>query len=96
MEVPLKDKDFIELEKIVDDMTNIIQNCRYPKPASVKKRCPDCCYKIYAKGLFREKLLQKLTRRVDLSTEPHSFAKSDFDETNPYIKAIIEAGERII
>lgn len=45
VEVPLKDKDFIELEKIVDDMTNIIQNCRYPKPTSVKRRCLDCCYK---------------------------------------------------
>lgn len=45
VEVSIKDKDFIELEKIVDDMTNIIQNCRYPKPTSVKRRCPDCCYK---------------------------------------------------
>ena len=45
VEVPLKDKDFIELEKIVDDMTSIIQNCRYPKPISVKRRCLDCCYK---------------------------------------------------
>ena len=45
VEVPLKDKDFIELEKIVDDMTNIIQNCRYPKPTSVKRRCLDCCYR---------------------------------------------------
>ncbi len=45
VEVPLKDKDFIELEKIIDDMTSIIQNCRYPKPTSVKRRCPDCCYR---------------------------------------------------
>jgi len=45
VEAPLKDKDFIELEKIVDDMTNIIQNCRYPKPTSVKRRCLDCCYR---------------------------------------------------
>ena len=45
VEVPIKDKDFIQLEKIVDDMTNIIQNCRYPKPTSVKRRCPDCCYR---------------------------------------------------
>jgi len=33
---------------------------------------------------------------MDLRIEPHSYAKSDFDETNPYIKAIIETGERII
>ena len=45
IEVPIKNKDFIELEKIVDDMTSIIQNCRYPKPTSVKRRCLDCCYK---------------------------------------------------
>ena len=45
VEVPLKDKDFIELEKIIDDMTSIIQKCRYPKPTSVKRRCPDCCYR---------------------------------------------------
>lgn len=45
VEVPLKDKDFIELEKIIDDMTSIIQNCRYPRPTSVKRRCLDCCYK---------------------------------------------------
>ncbi len=45
VEVGIKDKNFIELEKIIDDMTNIIQNCRYPEPTSVKRRCPDCCYK---------------------------------------------------
>lgn len=45
VEIQLKDKDFIELEKIIDDMTNIIQNCRYPKPTSIKSRCFDCCYK---------------------------------------------------
>jgi len=45
VEVDIKDKDFIELEKIINDMINIIQNCRYPKPTSVKRRCPDCCYK---------------------------------------------------
>ena len=40
--------------------------------------------------------LLKLTRNVDLRIEPHSFARTDFDETNPYIKEIIETGERII
>ena len=47
-------------------------------------------------GFAEDVLLMKLTRIVDLRIEPHSFAKSDFDETNPYIKAIIETGERII
>jgi CRISPR-associated exonuclease Cas4 len=45
VEVDIKDKDFIELERIIDNMANIINNCRYPKPTSVKRRCPDCCYK---------------------------------------------------
>ena len=45
VEVDIKDKDFIELEKIIGNMTNIINNCRYPKPTSIKRRCPDCCYK---------------------------------------------------
>ena len=50
VEVSIKDKDFIEIEKIVDDMINIIYNCRYPKPTSVKRRCPDCCYKNICKS----------------------------------------------
>ena len=47
-------------------------------------------------GFDEDVLLMKLTRRVDLQIEPHSFAKTDFDETNPYIKEIIETGVRII
>ncbi len=45
VEIPIKEKNFIELGKIIDDMMNIIQKCRYPKSTSVKRRCPDCCYK---------------------------------------------------
>ncbi len=45
VEIPIKDKDFSELKKIIDDMINIIQIGKYPKPTSVKQRCPDCCYK---------------------------------------------------
>ena len=45
VEVPIKEKDFIKLEKIVDDVMNIVQNCRYPEPTSVKRCCSDCCYK---------------------------------------------------
>ena len=40
--------------------------------------------------------LRKLRWDIDLMIEPHCFAKSDFDETNPYIKEIIETGVRII
>ncbi len=37
----------------------------------------------------------KLRRDIDLRIEPHPFAKTDLDKTNPYIKAIL-AGERIV
>ncbi len=47
-------------------------------------------------GFDEDVFLMKLTRRVDLRLEPRSFAKTDFDETNPYIKEIIETGVRII
>ena len=33
---------------------------------------------------------------VDLRIEPHAFTRSDFDETDPYVKEIIETGERIV
>ena len=40
--------------------------------------------------------LMKLRRKIDLRIEPHPFARTDFDETNPYVKEIIKTGERII
>jgi len=45
VEVPIQGKDFIELEKIIDEIVVIIQKCRYPKPTKYKRRCPDCCYR---------------------------------------------------
>ena len=45
VEVPILEKDFNELEKIVEDLLDIIQKCRYPKPTRYKRRCPDCCYR---------------------------------------------------
>ena len=47
-------------------------------------------------GFEEDAELMKLRRKVDIRIEPHPFARSDFDETNPYIKEIIESGERII
>jgi len=47
-------------------------------------------------GFEEDVQLMKLRRKVDMRIEPHLFAKSDYDETNPYIKEIIESGERII
>jgi predicted nucleotidyltransferase len=47
-------------------------------------------------GFEEDAQLMKLRRKIDTRIEPHPFAKSDFDETNPYIKEIIETGERIV
>jgi predicted nucleotidyltransferase len=47
-------------------------------------------------GFDEDVLLRKLRWDIDLRIEPHSFARSDFDETDPYIKDIIETGERIL
>ena len=47
-------------------------------------------------GFEEDAQLMKLRRKVDMRIEPHPFAKTDFDETNPYIKEIIKSGERII
>lgn len=47
-------------------------------------------------GFTEDAMLMKLTRFVDLRIEPHTFARSDFDETNPYIREIVRSGERII
>jgi len=45
IEVPIKEKDFDELKKIVEGILNVVQNCCYPKPTRYKRRCPDCCYR---------------------------------------------------
>ena len=45
VEVPIHETDFIELSKIICEILDIIQKCRYPKPTKYKKRCPDCCYR---------------------------------------------------
>jgi len=40
--------------------------------------------------------LFKLTKNVDLRIEPHSFARTDLDEPDPYTDEIIRTGKRII
>ncbi len=47
-------------------------------------------------GFEDDALLMKLTRNIDLRIEPHSFARTDFDETDPFIREIITTGERIL
>jgi predicted nucleotidyltransferase len=47
-------------------------------------------------GFEECRLLMKLRWDVDLSIEPHCFAKTDFDETDPYIKEIVKTGVRLL
>ena len=47
-------------------------------------------------GFEEDALLMKLRRKVNLNIEPHTFAKSDFDRTNPFIKEIIATGVRVM
>lgn len=47
-------------------------------------------------GFDEDVLLRRLCWDIDLRIEPHSFARTDFDERDPYIKGIIETGERIL
>ncbi len=42
------------------------------------------------------RLLMRLRWDVDLSIEPHCFAKTDFDAADPYIKEIVKPGVRLL
>jgi CRISPR-associated exonuclease Cas4 len=44
VEVPIRDTDFDELDKIITGLIDVIVRCKYPKPTRYKQRCPDCCY----------------------------------------------------
>ena len=46
-------------------------------------------------GFAEDVQLMKLRRGIDLRIEPHAFARSDFDTTNPFIRTILQ-GERIV
>ncbi|MFQ5901113.1 MAG: nucleotidyltransferase domain-containing protein [Thermodesulfobacteriota bacterium] len=47
-------------------------------------------------GFDADVKLMRLRWDIDLRIEPHSFARTDFDRTNPLVKEIIKTGERII
>jgi predicted nucleotidyltransferase len=47
-------------------------------------------------GFEEDVRLMHLRRKVDLRIEPHSFARTDFDKTNPFVKEIVTTGKRII
>lgn len=44
-EVPITKKDYKKLDSILLGLLSIIEDCRYPKPTSSKRRCADCCYR---------------------------------------------------
>ena|SRR3989338_5770315 len=47
-------------------------------------------------GFQEDAHMMKLTRKVDLRIEPHSFAKLDFYEKDPFIEEIVTKGVRIM
>jgi uncharacterized protein len=47
-------------------------------------------------GFDEDLMLMRLRWDIDLRIEPHCFARTDFDGTNPLIREIIETGERIL
>lgn len=40
--------------------------------------------------------LMRLRRDLDLRIEPHAFAKTDFEDRDPFLEEIIETGQRIV
>lgn len=40
--------------------------------------------------------LMRLRRDLDLRIEPHAFAKTDFEDRDPFLEEIIETGKRIV
>ena len=47
-------------------------------------------------GFDEDVFLMGLRRDLDTRIEPHSFARTDFDETDPFIREIIETGKRLV
>ncbi|MDD2716121.1 MAG: hypothetical protein PHW04_09520 [Candidatus Wallbacteria bacterium] len=44
-------------------------------------------------GVDEDVILRKFKREIDQRIQPYSFARTDFDETHPLIRDIIENGE---
>lgn len=44
-EITYKDRDFMKISDIIEEMLFIIQNGYFPKATPYKVRCIDCCYK---------------------------------------------------
>jgi predicted nucleotidyltransferase len=47
-------------------------------------------------GFNEDVQLMRLTRKVDLSIEPHCFSRGDFENPDPFVQQIIANGERML
>jgi uncharacterized protein len=47
-------------------------------------------------GFNEDVQLMHLTRRVDLSFEPHCFSRRDFENPDPFVQEILMNGERVL
>ena len=47
-------------------------------------------------GFHEDVELMRLTWDVDLRIEPHAFARTDLDDMDPFVREIVETGERIL
>lgn len=45
IEISIGNKEYNDLDKTIHGVIDVIYKCRYPKSTSVKRRCPDCCYR---------------------------------------------------
>ena len=45
VEVSITPHMYVDLDKIIGDLLNIVQKGIYPKPTKYKARCNDCCYR---------------------------------------------------
>jgi CRISPR-associated exonuclease Cas4 len=44
-EIEIDNKDFIELQVMIDEIIDITQKCYYPKSTKFRAQCIDCCYR---------------------------------------------------
>jgi CRISPR-associated exonuclease Cas4 len=44
-EIEITEKDFVELQTMIEEIINITQKCYYPKGTKFRAQCIDCCYR---------------------------------------------------
>ncbi|HDP33824.1 MAG TPA: nucleotidyltransferase domain-containing protein [Candidatus Hydrogenedentes bacterium] len=47
-------------------------------------------------GFQDDVALMRYRREIDLRIEPHAFARTDYDSSDPFIREIITTGERLV